>query len=147
MRGCELMNGPQNSKQPPPRVIVAEDHPRMMQRICEIVATCCDVIETVHDGESCVRVAMKLVPDLVILDIAMPRMDGIQVARELSRLLASCKIIFLTIQPETAFVKIAEGIGAGYVLKQKMYSDLPLAIDHVRKGERFISEFRSTANE
>jgi DNA-binding NarL/FixJ family response regulator len=84
--------------------------------------------------------AAKLKPDLIIVDIAMPELDGIKAARELLKTGTKAKIIFLTIQKDEDYINAALATGAhGYVLKYRMQSDLITAIQQVLKGRSFIS--------
>lgn len=76
-----------------------------------------------------IEAAMKHNPDILILDIAMPKCSGIQEAQELRRRGTTSKIIFLTVQEDADYVWAASEIGASYVLKPRMIVDLPIAIE------------------
>jgi len=98
------------------------------------------VICEVGDGLQAVEKAKQLSPDLILLDIGLPGLNGIEAARQILRVIPQSKIIFLTQETSAEVVHAALGVGAcGYVVKSKAGSDLLGAIEAVLQGGRFIS--------
>jgi DNA-binding NarL/FixJ family response regulator len=103
-----------------------------------------DVIGVVSDGQAAVEATLALEPDLVVLDISMPVMSGIEAARELRQRNNKAKIVFLTVH-EDALIRVsclAAG-ASGYILKELMDSDLILAMNEALAGRVFVSRFSS----
>jgi DNA-binding NarL/FixJ family response regulator len=103
-----------------------------------------DVIGLVSDGQAALEATLKLKPDLVVLDISMPGMSGIEVARKLRKRGNSAKIVFLTVYEDSQILAncLAAG-GLGYVLKELMDSDLVSAMHDALAGRVFVSRFSS----
>ena len=124
-----------------PRILLADDHPGVLAHASRILADDYEIVGSVSDGRAAVDAAFRLQPDLVVLDIMMPELDGFHAARELRRRGSSAKVVFLTIQCDQGYVSEAlDSGGAAYVLKSKMYSDLIRAISQVLAGHVFVSE-------
>jgi DNA-binding NarL/FixJ family response regulator len=122
------------------RVVLADDHPDVLRRVLTMLGPEFDVVATVSDGYSAVEAVHRLNPDVLLLDIAMPQMDGIHAALELKEIGCSTKIIFLSMHQEEDYVTAALQTGAnGYVFKSRMRSDLILAIERACAGNTFIS--------
>jgi CheY-like chemotaxis protein len=122
------------------RILVADDHAGMRERVSTLLDSHFDVVATVSDGQAAVDATARLKPDLVLLDILMPKMDGISAARELKRQGHGAKVVFLSVQQDEEFVAAAFDSGAtGYVFKSRMHSDLVWAIDRALAGEIFVS--------
>jgi len=100
------------------------------------------ILAMVSNGGLAVQRLAELRPDIVVLDIAMPVMGGIEAARKIKRMGLSTKIIFLSIQCDHDYVEAASELGASYVLKSKMKSDLLTAINDTLAGRKFISLFQ-----
>ncbi len=99
------------------------------------------VVGEVSDGRVAVQKAEELKPDLILLDIGLPTLNGIDAAREIRKLSPECKIIFVTQESSADVVREAFRIGArGYVLKTRAGIDLPVAVDAVLEGRQFVSE-------
>jgi DNA-binding NarL/FixJ family response regulator len=104
-----------------------------------------DVVGTVGDGQAALAAAERLHPDVVVLDISMPEMSGIEAARRLAE--RGLRIVFLTIHLEEALVDVALAAGAlAYVHKARAAEDLLPAIREVLEGRIFISPFPSRSN-
>ncbi len=100
-----------------------------------------DVISQAESGIDAVERALALQPDLILLDIGLPGLNGIDAAHRIRTLAPEAKIIFVTQESSTDVVDEALGRGAwGFVLKASYGRDLPLAIDAVSRGRRFVSE-------
>jgi len=130
-----------------PRVIAADDHTAMLSAIAKLLRESFDVVALASDGVAALDVILGLEPDLVVLDISMPGMSGIEVAREVRKRSNKVKIVFLSTYQDSHFVKdcLAAG-GQGYVVKMLMGSDLIPAIHAVLAGHVFVSarQLRST---
>jgi len=122
-----------------PTVVLADDNGAVLTVTSMLLMGEFDVVATVVDGDDAIRVTNALQPDVVILDIAMPGTDGIAAARRLKTLGLDPRIIFLTIQEDSDYVQVALGLGASYVLKPRLHSDLLPAIRESLAGRVFIS--------
>jgi DNA-binding NarL/FixJ family response regulator len=124
------------------RVILADDNKEMLDTVAGLLESTSefDIVGTVADGRALVAAALELKPDIGIIDISMPIMNGIMAAAEIKRLGSEMKIIFLTVNEDCDFVQAAFDIGAsGYVVKRKMASDLQIAIHTCLDGGSFVS--------
>ena len=123
-----------------PRVLVADDHPPVLNRVLSLLHTDFDVVGVASDGKTLVSEAHRLQPDVIVLDITMPILTGIEAARELHKEGSKAKIIFLTIHQSAAFVRecFAQG-GLGYVTKSRMVTDLIPAIREALANQHFVS--------
>jgi len=122
------------------RVVLADDHEAILDRVAKLLTTECDVIGTVSDGRQAFEAARSLKPDVMVLDIAMPVMNGIETARRLSETGAKTRIIFLTVHDDPDYAREALETGArGYVIKPRIASDLVAAIKEVHAGRNFVS--------
>jgi DNA-binding NarL/FixJ family response regulator len=97
-------------------------------------------VNEVSDGLEAVRCAVDLNPDLILMDIGLPTLNGIEAARQIRQLVPQSKIVFVTQETSTAVVEEARKVGAsGYVRKARAASDLLPAIATVLRGEQFVS--------
>jgi DNA-binding NarL/FixJ family response regulator len=123
-----------------PRILLADDHRALRERVTSLLEASYEIVGAVGDGEELVKQAIRLQPDVIVLDITMPLMDGIEVARELRQRGATMKLVFLTIHQEEEFVTACLGEGGqGYVLKAHMKSHLIPAIEAALMGGTFVS--------
>jgi DNA-binding NarL/FixJ family response regulator len=123
------------------RVLVADDHTLVRQGIRLLLETAPEVrvVGEASDGAEAISLAHELKPDLVLMDIAMPKVDGLEATREIKRALPNVQILVLTMhEGEDYFFKsLAAGAG-GYVLKRAAANDLLTAIRAVARGEVFL---------
>ena len=127
------------------RILVADDHKRMRDEVVRLLNREFHVLESVADGEALLLAEARLKPDVCVVDISMPIMNGLDAAAELKHTGAASKIVFLTIHDDADFVSAALRTGAaGYVIKTRMTTDLPLAVREVLAGRTFVSELDST---
>jgi DNA-binding NarL/FixJ family response regulator len=122
-----------------PRAVLADDHNGVLSKLVDLLADEYDIVASVNDGAKAVQAASMLRPDVVILDMAMPHRNGMQAAQEIKRLGLKSKIVFLTIQEDLDYIRAACALGASYVLKARMPSDLSLAIKEALAGRVFVS--------
>jgi DNA-binding NarL/FixJ family response regulator len=124
------------------RVLVVEDFEPFRRFICSKLAEKPElkVLGEASDGVEAVHKADKLDPDLVLLDIGLPKLNGIEVARQLRTLVPASKIIFVTQESSADMVREALSLGAwGYVVKTTAESDLLAAVQSVISENRFVS--------
>jgi DNA-binding NarL/FixJ family response regulator len=123
-----------------PRVVLADDQPEMLQAIAFTLRDDCDVVGAAENGRRAIELATTLSPDVLVLDICMPVVNGIEAASRLKELGSRARVIFLTIHTDPEFVEAALSVGAlGYVLKQSLATDLVPAIWVVTQDDIFIS--------
>jgi DNA-binding NarL/FixJ family response regulator len=123
-----------------PRVLLADDHPEMREKVAQLLEGECEIVGSVENGKQLIDAALNLDPDLIVLDIAMPVLNGIEAARHLQKSGSRAKVIFLTMYEDHDFVAAAVRAGAlGYVLKLRILIDLIPAIREVLKGHTFAS--------
>lgn len=125
------------------RVLIVEDNPEFLQFLLTVVGQSPNLVVagTTQDGWAAVSAAQSLQPDVILLDIGLPGLNGIDVARRLRRLSPECKIIFVTQESGREIIEEARSIGArGYVLKSRAESDLQGTIVNVISGRTFVSE-------
>ena len=122
------------------RVLLADDHERVLEYVREFLSTEFEIVAAVTDGKTALDAAAHLRPDVVVLDISMPVLTGLQVARLLQDVDSRVKIVFLTVDkdPDTCRAAIETG-AVGYVLKARLVTDLIPAIKLATEGGRFIS--------
>jgi len=124
------------------RVLVVEDFAPFRQLICKMLANRphLQVIGEVSDGLEAVQKALELKPDLILLDIGLPSLGGIEAARQIRKLSPGSKIVFLSQESSPDVVQEAVSLDTcGYVLKAKAGSDLFAAVDAALDGVRFVS--------
>ncbi len=122
------------------RVLLADDHSAVLKSIVRLLSRDYDVVGTVRDGRALLEAARAMEPDVLVLDISMPLITGIEAAKILKKTGSKAKIVFLTVHEDPDFVRAAREVGAlGYVVKQRMISDLPQAIKCALDGKCFTS--------
>ena len=125
------------------RILVVDDHEVVRRAICSLLTndSTLDVVCQTADGEQAVVKAEELQPDLVLLDISLPGISGIEAARRISRVSPNSHIIFLSQHDSLQMVEDALRAGGhGYVAKMDAGSELLKAIRSVREGKRFVSQ-------
>lgn len=123
-----------------PRVLMADDHSLILAGLRKLIEGECDVVGTVEDGRALVEAAQKLRPDLILLDISMPLLNGLEAARQLHALVPDSKLIFLTMHASPTYATEAFQVGAsGYLLKRSAASELSLAIRSVLQGDHYLT--------
>jgi len=127
----------------PARVLIADDNDAILLRASAVLSRGCRVVGAVKDGPAALEAAEALHPDVIVLDISMPGMSGLEVASSLRRAGSTAALVFLTVHEEADFVEAARAAGGlGYVTKPKLVSDLLQAVRDAREGRRFVSAAR-----
>lgn len=122
------------------RVLLADDHVLVAEGIQKLLEPACELVGIVGDGRSLVAAANKLQPDIAVVDISLPLLNGLDASRRIKKSNPDIKIIILTMHSEPNFVTEAFRVGvSGYVLKQSVGSELFQAIREVLKGRAFVS--------
>jgi DNA-binding NarL/FixJ family response regulator len=123
-----------------PRVLLADDHRLLREAFAQLLEPGCDVVGAVADGRAVLAAAPELRPDVVVLDIAMPLLNGLDAARQLKRLMPDVKVIFLTVSEDPDLAAEAFRAGAsGYLLKNSAASELFQAIQEVLGGRSYVT--------
>jgi len=123
-----------------PRILMADDHSLVLAGLRRLVEEEGEVVGTVEDGRALVEAAQRLRPDLILLDISMPLLNGLDAARQLTQLVPASKLIFLTVHTTPTYVTEAFKAGAvGYLVKQSATAELKLAIQTVLKGQHYMT--------
>ena len=122
------------------RILLADDSPSMLQAARLILEPEFQIVGTVDDGEAVLEAMQSLKPDILILDISMGLMNGLEAARLLTRIGSKAKIVFLTVHKDQEFVEEAFSAGAmGYVIKPRLGTDLLIAVREALMGHTFVS--------
>lgn len=122
------------------RILLADDHKEIRDRAVRLLEPEFDVVGTVADGNALVKASAQLKPDVCVVDISMPKLSGIDAAIKLRESGSPAKIVFLTVNEDSDFVRAALRTGAlGYVVKSRMASDLCAAINGAINGHLFVS--------
>ena len=123
-----------------PRVLLADDHAPVLALTATVLADECLVVGNVGDGYELLAEAERLHPDVIVLDITMPRLDGIEAARQLRRSHQPVRLVFLTVHEDADYARAAlDAGGLGYVVKTRLTSDLLPAIRAALANRRFVS--------
>ena len=126
-----------------PRILVADDHPLILKAICGLLEDGVgEVVGAVTDGQALVEAAQRLEPDIILADISMPRLNGLEATRTLQYAVPQSKVIIVTSHHEAAYVTLAFEAGArGYLLKRTfLHAELAQAVLHVLAGDRYIGQ-------
>jgi DNA-binding NarL/FixJ family response regulator len=122
------------------RLLLADDHKLVLEGLRKILEPEFEVAGTVEDGRALLAAAAQLRPDAILVDIAMPLLNGIDAARQLRHIVPEAKVIFVTMHAERAYILAAADVGAaGYVLKRSLPKELLAAVRAVIAGERFLA--------
>lgn len=123
-----------------PRLLLADDHTLMLDGIRLMLQPEFDLVGCVEDGQKLLAAAKTLKPDVILLDISMPFLNGIDASKQLRKIVPAAKVIFVTMHGDADYISEAFRAGAkGYVLKRSAASELLTAIREVMKGNHFVS--------
>ena len=123
-----------------PRVMLADDHELLLGAFEKLLAGQCEIVGKASDGRALVAAADVLKPDVIVLDIAMPLLNGLEAGRQIKRQMPDVKLIFLTMSEDVELAAEAFRAGAsGYVLKRSATSELATAIQEAMLGRSYIT--------
>ena len=123
-----------------PRVLLVDDNEAMLMRASAVLRSSCNVVGSARDGRAAIDAASALHPDVIVLDISMPVMNGLEVATRLRDSGSTAKVVFLTVHEEDEFIAVARAVGGlGYVVKPRLATDLAHAVREVWAGRPFQS--------
>jgi CheY-like chemotaxis protein len=123
-----------------PRVAIADDHNEMLEEIVATLRNTCEIVAIVSDGCAAVTAVQSTRPDIIVLDIDMPILNGLQAAAQIRKLSINTKIVFLTIYEDRSTLRAAQKVGChGFVSKTKLATDLVRAIQEAMEGRSFVS--------
>jgi DNA-binding NarL/FixJ family response regulator len=123
-----------------PRVLLADDHALLLGAFEKLLSADCEIVGQVTDGRSLVAAAQELKPDLIILDISMPLLNGLEAGRQIKQHLHNVKLVFVTMNEDADLAAEAFKAGAsGYLLKRSAASELMTAIREVTQGRSYVT--------
>jgi DNA-binding NarL/FixJ family response regulator len=123
-----------------PRLVIVDDHTLLSEAFEKLLQPDCDVVASYYDPRAFLQDVGQLKPDVAILDVSMPLMNGLDTARELRRIVPSTRIIFLTMNEDPDVAAEAFRVGAaGYLLKRSAGSELAFAIREVMSHRYYIT--------
>jgi len=123
-----------------PRVLLADDHALLLGAFEKLLGSECDVVGMVTDGRALVNEALALKPDVVVLDVTMPRLNGLDAGRQVKAQLPRTRLVFVTMNEDPDLAAEAFRIGASaYLLKRSAASELLVAIREVMKGRSYVT--------
>jgi DNA-binding NarL/FixJ family response regulator len=126
-------------------ILLADDHPGALAQTARLLSLHHGIAGTATNGEELLEAVPRLDPDVIVLDISMPGVDGFEAARRLKKAGCRSKLIFLTVWEDADFVREAMALGAdGYVVKSRLASDLMPAISEVLGEHKFVSPTMKT---
>ena len=119
---------------------MADDHSILLAGVRKLLEDHCDVVGMVQDGRALLEAANRLKPELILLDISMPLLNGLDAARQLKKILPETKLLFLTMHASPRYATEAfKAGGSGFLLKQSADSELPQAITAVLQGKQYLT--------
>lgn len=122
------------------RIVIADDNKQIREMVVNLLAPDFEVVGAASDGAAAIEMVILLDPEIVVLDISMPNLNGIETAARLKKRGSQAKTVFLTVHEDQDFVRAAMGCGAsGYVVKSRMATDLHPAIRAATEDKLFIS--------
>jgi DNA-binding NarL/FixJ family response regulator len=123
-----------------PRVLLADDHRMLREAFAQLLESTCEVVGAVGDGRALLTSAEELKPDIVVVDIGMPLLNGLDAARQLKRSMPEVKIIILTVSEDPDVAAEAFRAGASsFLLKNSAASELLRAIDEAMHGQSYVT--------
>jgi DNA-binding NarL/FixJ family response regulator len=124
------------------RILVADDNAEVLETVVPMLEAHFTVVGTASDGRAAVEAEKRLHPDVVILDISMPVMSGIVVAKQIRQGGSNVAVVFLTVHQDLDILAAAKRAGGlGYVVKARLRTDLVFAINEALEGREFVSPF------
>jgi DNA-binding NarL/FixJ family response regulator len=126
------------------RIVVADDNDFLLQFVSIVLGETFDIVATARNGDEAIKAVCKFKPEVLVLDITMPELDGIQTALRLKQTGSPVKVVFLTSLEDTQSVERGMATGAsGFVFKRRIFRDLSYAIREALAGRTFVSSLPS----
>jgi DNA-binding NarL/FixJ family response regulator len=123
-----------------PRVLLADDHTMLLDAFRRLLEPRCEIVGTASDGRALLELAASTRPDVIILDIGMPRLNGMDACAQLRRKMPGVRLVFLTVNEDPDIAAEAIGLGAsGYLLKNSASGELFTAIEHALTGKTYVT--------
>ena len=123
-----------------PRVLLVDDNPQILEREAVVLREACEIVGAVGNGPAALDAVVALEPDVIVLDISMTGMSGLDVARCIRRTGSNAVIVFLTVHADEGVLLAAQSAGGiGYVIKPRLDTDLLRAVEDARAGQAFVS--------
>ena len=123
-----------------PRILLADDHKIVIEGLKNLLRDEFEIVGSVEDGRTLVEKASTLYPDVIVADISMPQLNGIEAARQIRKIDKNIKIVFLTMHPDATYAANAFEAGAsGFVLKHSASAELIRAIHEAIKGRTYVT--------
>jgi len=123
-----------------PRVLLADDHTMLLDAFRRLLEPQCEIVGTAADGRALVDLATNTRPDVIVLDISMPRLNGVDACAQLRRKMPELRLIFLTVNEDPDIAAEAIGLGAsGYLLKSSASGELFTAIEQALAGKVYVT--------
>jgi DNA-binding NarL/FixJ family response regulator len=123
-----------------PRLLLADDHPLFLEGVRRLLETKYEVVGTVADGEALIIAAQHLQPDIIVVDISMPEMNGLAAAQVIRKTVPSAKFIVLSVHSDQAYAREAFRVGVrGFVSKRAAAAELLTAIKQVLDGRTYVT--------
>ena len=128
------------------RVLVADDHVLVAEALCKLLSHDFEIVAMVHDGRKLIDAATKLLPDVILVDVSMPVLNGLHAAERIKRQLPNVKILCVTVASEPEVIDEALRLGLdGYVIKTCAPTELLTAIRFALEGKCYVSGARASA--
>ena len=123
-----------------PRILIADDHTLIAELCKKLLETDFDVIGIVSDGRALLRAARELKPDVIVVDVAMPILNGLDAGQQVKEMLPAVRLVYLTMNPDADVAAEAFARGAsGYLLKTCAAAEMVLAVREVLRGKSYVS--------
>jgi DNA-binding NarL/FixJ family response regulator len=123
-----------------PRIVLVDNYPAILHQMLPLISTEFEVVAVFEDGSLLAGLMHKINPDLIVLDITLPGLNGIEIAALLQKTGTSAKIVFFTVHADPDYAREAFHLGAmGFVVKMRLASDLMPALRAALSGQRFLS--------
>jgi len=123
-----------------PRVLIADDHKLLVEAFVNLLEKEAEIVGTVLDGRALLKEAPRLKPDIIVLDISMPKLNGLEAAQQIKQIMPEVKLIFLTMHEDPDLAVEAFRVGAsGYLLKSSAASELFRAVQEVSRGRAYVT--------
>jgi DNA-binding NarL/FixJ family response regulator len=122
------------------RVLLADDHKIILNGLRSLLEPEFELVGKVEDGRALVSAAEKLRPDVIVVDVSMPLLNGIEAVRQIKKIDPQVKVVFLTMHPDVTYaIRAFEAGASGYVLKHSASSELLMAIHEATKGRSYVT--------